>query len=220
MNAFFVRVDGLLRRELWALETAAIGTLLAIIQFFGVVYGGVMGSYAGFSDRLWLQPIFAAIKVPLMLLATFAVSLPSFFVLNTLLGLRRDFAYALRAIIATQAALAIVLASLAPLTGFFYISGVGYSMAVALNGVMFAAASFSAQLVLRDYYRPLIARNRAHLWMVRIWAVLYAIVGIQMSWILRPFIGDPTSRVEFFRHERLENAYVIVARLVWRLLVE
>ena len=53
--------------------------------------------------------------VPLLLLATLALSLPSYFVLSTLLGLRGDFAVALRAVIASQAALAVILAVLAPL---------------------------------------------------------------------------------------------------------
>lgn len=220
MLEFFARVDGVLRRELWVLETAATATLLVCILLFGLTYGAVMGSYAGLRGEFWLQAVYSAIKVPLMLIATFSISLPSFFVLNTLLGLRCDFPLALRAVMATQAALAVVLASLAPLTSFCYLSGVTYSTAVGLNGVMFAIASFSAQLVLRGYYRPLITRRPAHRWMVRVWAVLYMLVGIQMAWILRPFIGDPTSRVEFFRHDRWDNAYLIVGRLVWRILVE
>ena len=220
IREFLARVDGVLRRRTWAVETAAVSILLAMIVMFGFAYGGVMGSYSGFGGQMWRQSLYSAVKVPLMLLATFAVSLPSFFVLNTLMGLRADFPLAFRSVLATQGALAVVLASLAPLTAVCYVSNLGYSAAVALNGLMFAIASFSAQVVLRGYYRPLIARSRKHLWMVRTWAVLYMLAGIEMGWMLRPFMGDPTSRVEFFRQERFENAYVIVARLVWRLLAQ
>jgi hypothetical protein len=45
--------------------------------------------------------------------------------------------------------------------------------------------------------------------------VLYIFVGIQMGWVLRPFIGDPMEPVQFFRDEAWDNAYVIVARMVW-----
>jgi hypothetical protein len=50
-----------------------------------------MGSYDGWSEGHFRQAIFATVKVPLLLLVTFCLALPSFFVLNTLLGVRRDF---------------------------------------------------------------------------------------------------------------------------------
>jgi hypothetical protein len=33
----------------------------------------------------------------------------------------------------------------------------------------------------------------------RCWMVLFALVGGQMSWVLRPFIGDPSLPFEFLR---------------------
>jgi hypothetical protein len=47
------------------------------------------------------------------------------------------------------------------------------------------------------------------------WLVLYVFVGIQMAWILRLFVGAPGAPVEFFRRESWENAYVVVARLIY-----
>ena len=61
--------------------------------------------------------------------------------LNTLFGLRRDFPQALRALIAAQAGLAIVLASLAPFTLLWYASSADYYAALRFNGLMFAVAS-------------------------------------------------------------------------------
>ena len=40
--------------------------------------------------RVW-QVVYSAVKVPFLLFTTFLLSLPSFFVVNTLLGLRPDF---------------------------------------------------------------------------------------------------------------------------------
>ena len=218
MLQLLLRADGVLRRRRWGADPAALPSLVAIVVVFGMIYGGVMGSYSALStERAW-QILFSAVKVPLMLLATFAISLPSFMVLNTLLGLRDDLADALRAVLATQAALAIILASLAPVTAFVYLSAQRYFTAVAFNGLMFAVASFSAQIVLHDYYQRLIARNPRHRWMVRLWALVYVFVGIQMAWILRPFIGDPTSPVEFLRPQRWDNAYLKVVNLVWQVI--
>ena len=35
----------------------------------------------------------------------------------------------------------------------------------------------------------------------RIWLLVFALVGAQMSWVLRPFIGSPTSPFEWFREQ-------------------
>ena len=36
-----------------------------------------------------------------------------------------------------------------------------------------------------------------------------------MGWTLRPFVGAPDQPVRFFRGGEFENAYVIVARMIW-----
>jgi len=69
----------------------------------------------------------------LLLLVSFALCLPSFYVINTLAGLRADFPEALRAVVATQACVAIVLASLAPVTVVSYVSMTDYQMAWVLR---------------------------------------------------------------------------------------
>jgi hypothetical protein len=188
--------------------------LLAIVAVFGLFYGAVMGTFGGFRGERALQLLYSGLKVPLLLLVTFALSLPSFFVLNTLLGVRSDFARALRALVATQAVLTIVLASLAPFTAVWYASSGSYRPAILFNAAMFAVASFAAQGLLRRWYRPLIARNRRHLLLLRTWLVIYAFVGVQMAWVLRPFVGDPRSPTRFFRQGAWGNAYVEVARML------
>ena len=148
-----------------------------------------------------------------------SLSVAVFDVLNSLAGLRGDFAAAVRAVAATQAALAVILASLAPFTLLWYASLEHYQAAIFFNALMFTVASVSAQVVLRAHYEPLIRRNANHVWMLRAWLLVYAFVGIQMGWVLRPFIGDPASPVQFFRPDSWGNAYVIVARMLWRLLL-
>lgn len=189
--------------------------LPALIVCFGPLYGAVMGGFSVTSpDRVALA-VFAAVKVPLLLLATSAVCLPGFFVLNTVLGLRDDFGEALAAILAGQAALSIVLASLAPLTQVWYFSEGSYRAALLFNAAAFALATVGGQLAMRRYYLPLIRREPRHRITLAAWMVLYAFVGIQMGWMLRPFVGAPDEPPQFFRPEPFSNAYVVVARLVF-----
>jgi hypothetical protein len=158
--------------------------------------------------------------VPLLLTGSFALGLPSFFVLSTLLGLRRDFGESVRALVAAQAGLAIVLAALGPLTLLWYASSTNYQEALLFNGAMFAVASLAAQYLLRLYYRPLLERNSRHRTVLIAWGMIYALVAIQLAWLLRPFIGTAGRPVQFVRPDAWDNAYVYVARLVWDTLTQ
>ena len=224
MSAWFTTADDVLRQAPWVTRELssrrAVIRLLAFLVLFGLVYGAVMGSYRALvAQPQWLlQIVYSAVKVPLLLVATFVISSPSFYVMNSLLGLRRDFVWAVRALVAAQSGLAIILASLAPLTLFWYASSARYNYALLFNGAMFAVASFAAQWLVRGYYRPLVAQNRRHAWLLWCWLFVYTAVAIQMAWLLRPFIGSPGRPVQFLRDNPWDNAYEYVAQLVWRAL--
>src|SRR3954447_18741321 len=84
-------------------------TLLSLLIVFGLTYGTVMGTFGGLRGDRALQVVYSATKVPLLLVVTFLIALPSFFVLNSQLGLRGDFREVLAALLTTQAAVTIVL---------------------------------------------------------------------------------------------------------------
>ena len=210
-------VDRILRAPLpgAALDTPrAVPNILLLSLLLTIFYGAVMGCYGGISGNRILQPLYSGVKVPLMLLITFALSLPSFYVLNLLLGLAEDFGDTLRALLSTQAVLSIVLASLSPFTVLWYASFTDHDSATLFNAAMFGIATVSAQWRLRRYYKPLIARNPRHRWMLRLWLLIYMFVAIQMGWVLRPFLGHPDLPVSFFRPDSWGNAYVYVAEMI------
>src|SRR4051812_36747833 len=96
--------------------------LLLCIATCGGLYGAVMGTFGGFTGEHPLQSLYSAIKVPILILLSFAICLPCFFTLNTLGGLRDDFAEAIAALLKTQAVVTIALLSLAPYTAVWYCS--------------------------------------------------------------------------------------------------
>jgi len=123
----------------------------------------------------------------------------------------------LSAIISAQAGLTIILASLSPLTVFFYVSNTAqkaYPMAILFNAFMFAVAAISAQILLAIHFGPLIKKNPRHRWIMQIWIFIYAFVGIQAGYVLRPFIGNPAAPTDFLRRESFQNAYVKVWELI------
>jgi hypothetical protein len=181
--------------------------LAAFVCLMGGAYGAVMGTF-GLQHGRELQVVFSALKVPLLMLGTFGVALPSFVVMNLLLGLGDDVRRAVRAHVQAQAAITCVLLSLAPLTLVWYASTISYPRAILFNAGMFGVSTLAGQIVLRRLYRPLIAGNARHRWLLRIWLGLYAFVGIQLAWVLRPFIGNPESPTRFFRDGAWGNAYI------------
>jgi hypothetical protein len=193
--------------------------LLFGIGAAGCLYGAAMGSFACDSLERGKLVLYAGVKVPLLLFATTAVCLPGFFVLNTVAGLRGAFARALRAIFAGQAGVALSLAAQSPLIVFLYASGIDHDTALVANAVIFACATGIGQVVLRAHYRDLVAEHPGHKIMLAAWIFLYAFVGIQMGWLLRPFVGSPDIPVTFFRDEPFSNAYVVVAQLLYGTLV-
>jgi hypothetical protein len=219
MWTMLFQADSLLRARPWAVEGGYTSRKLAqlgiMVAAFGITYGAVMGSFGGMLGEHFRQIVYSAMKVPFLLLGTFVLSLPSFFVVNTLFGLRSDFSYSLRALLATQAGLTIILASFAPFTILWYVSSSNYRGAILFNTLMFGCASVAAQWLLRRLYEPLIKRNPRHRLLMRAWLVIYAFVGIQMAWVLRPFIGYPDAPTQFFRQDPWGNAYVRLANILW-----
>src|SRR4051794_18597345 len=105
MTSFLSHTDALLRGRLMpdgdaaapvAGDARALPRLLLTVAVFGVLYGATMGTFGGLRGDRPLQVLYSAVKVPLLLLVTFGLSLPSFFVLNTILGVRADFGRVLR----------------------------------------------------------------------------------------------------------------------------
>ena len=56
-------------------------------------------------------------------------------------------------------------------------------------------------------------QGRARL-IFRVWIVIYGVVGAQMGWILRPFVGNPEMPFLWFRHHRESNFFAALGDLL------
>lgn len=209
----FAAADRLLRSD--GADMPRLRTCWALGVSGAAVLGAALGAMAG---EPWLC-LYAAIKVPLLLVGCALLCLPSFFVLCTVLGLRDDFAPALRALVAAQGALGVALGAFAPVLVVYSLSVADPYALTLLDGCLFAGGTFVAQRVLARHYAPLVARDRRHRVVLRGWLVVYVFTGIQLAWVLRPFRGTAGFAVEFLRPEAFEqNAYVVVLQHFARLL--
>ncbi len=199
-------LDGLLRATgVFAPDAERVPhrRLLTVVCLGGALHGAIMGSFAGPSGALY-----AALKLPVLLILAPLVCVPSFRVVHTVLGLAEDEPAARRAVMCAQATLATALLSLSPLIVFTYVSSVHYHQAKLVNMVVFGLASLAAQLTLARHYRPLLAKDRRHRLALMAWPTLYLFVALQLGYALRPFIGNPDFPTEFLRADWMGNVYL------------
>jgi hypothetical protein len=163
----------------------ALGTLLLL----GGLYGGVAGAYSG-----PLQGVAAAAKLPFLFLATFAICFPAFYVVQVLVGSRLRLLQVVVLVTSALALTTVVLAAFVPVPAFFLVTGANYYFQHLLHIVVVGAAGIFGMYALHDGLTMICERRgvypRKALTIMRLWAVLFGFVGIQMAWSLRPFLGD------------------------------
>ena len=184
--------------------------LLTFASGGAFLYGFAMGSWGGRP----LQMLYSGLKVPLLLAITASLCLPSFWVLNTLLGLRDDFARAFRGVLAAQSVGAVALCSLAPLAVLANHSLFDYHLVTLFHGSQFAIATLFGHVTLTRHYRPLVRKNSRHRLGKLAWLGLSTFVAIQLAWVLRPFIGALDQPTEFTREGAWSNAYLRIYQII------
>ena len=205
-KGFLVRIEG---RDVPAL----VRELLAVVAIGGSIFGAVVGSSRG-----GRQVIFGAVKLPLLLIGTLVLCAPAFMAVARATGA----AISPRAVIAltlgASARFALVLAGLAPVV--WLVQGMlGYHGLILMIVTVCAVSGCAAGgLLFRGLFaaqgagageRSTRAFERARESPAAAWAgplaglafvAIYAVVGAQSAWLLRPFVVRPrTVDVPFVR---------------------
>ena len=218
-----------------SLGKLSVGQLIVATVLLAAVYGFFMGWYGIFSRP---EPEYRAVvaclwKVPSLFLMTLFICFPSLYVFSALLGSRLTFGATLKVLLAIVAITVSVLASLGPIVAFFALSTENYPFMKLLNVAFFAVAGFlgvgallkalqgllvpSVPPVIQPTGAPPVLTRQEELdspqrqvrQVFRIWMMIYAVVGAQMGWVLRPFLGDPHQPFTWFR-ARHANFFVDV----------
>lgn len=165
---------------------------------FLALYGAVMGS----THSLW-QALSAAFKLPLLFLATLIVCAPTLYFFNLIFGSNQSLSQNIAIMLTAITVTAVVLLSFAPIVLFFLLTSSHYQFFKLLNVGLFTVAGIIGMLFLVQGMR-LVSTSGAggantRLAVVRLWILVYAFVGSQMAWTLRPFVGAPSMPFEPFR---------------------
>ncbi len=163
----------------------AVVTIVALAGFFGLVAGAYSGP---------AQAVSAAVKLPFLFFATFAVCFPAFFVVQVLVGSRLRLLQVAVLVFGALALACVLLAAFVPITAFFLITGANYYFQHLLNITIAGIAGLFGMYALHEGLSLVCEKREVYprkaLTIMRAWAVLFAFVGIQLAWSLRPFLGD------------------------------
>jgi hypothetical protein len=197
----------------------------ATYGFFMGWYAVVLHWGSGRPDG-YFQLLAGAIKLPALFLCTLVVTFPSLYVFSALAGVELDLVATLRLLVSGIVVNLAVAASLGTILAFFTLSTTSYPFMVVLNALLLGVAGVMGLGYLRRTLAQLAVTRPARespvhsatenaatpekaaasigfahgaLPVFRVWMFIYALVGMQMGWLLRPFIGRPELAFTLFR---------------------
>ncbi len=192
---------------------------VAAILFCGALAGVSVGAWTGG----W-QLFYVATKVPVLLLGTLLIGLPSMALFGRLIGCPLSVADCRNLALSSIARTAIVLAALAPATSYFAFTlparGDSAYRAIVLTQVLvFGIAGCIGVATLQGSLTQSVGNRAKRRRLLILWLAIYSFVGAQLTWMMRPFLGNPGLPVEYFRSygERIgvnSNFYLSVYTLI------
>ena len=190
-----------------------------IFLYFAVIFlgAGLFGAAVG-CWRAPLQAAYTALKLPLILLLTTLGNALLNGMLAPLLGLNITFRQSFVAILMSFTIAAAILASFSPLLFFLVwntpplaqradLSGSSYSFILLAQAAVIAFAGGAANLRLVQLLRRLSGSAVVARKILVAWLAGNLLLGAQLSWNLRPFVGSPGLPVQFFREDAFRGNF-------------
>jgi hypothetical protein len=188
---------------------------MAVSSACGAAYGLTMGLFSSFK-----QGLSSAVKVPLMLFLTLAITLPALHAFQLFWGGRLRLTQTLSIALIGTATMCVLLAALSTVSLFFLMSESRYDFMLVMHVVAFTITGACGLLAVNRCRKAIVQQSgpepEATVWLVRSWMLLYMFVGAQVAYLMSPFIGSGLEFHIFQAHKG--NFYVAVARSVGRLI--
>ena len=171
--------------------TAILRTMTATIAVTMAIVGAALGSYRG-----GIQIAYAAIKLPVVLLGTAALSAPALSAIGAALGRRSRLAADLALVMAALAFGSLLLVACTPLIMLARAVDLDYHRTILAVVAMFAVAGGAAlHMICRG-----VALEAATGWRTAVagMCLVFSLVGGQLAWALRPYLVRPRAPEPMF----------------------
>jgi hypothetical protein len=177
---------------------------IALLSLEGIMLG---------STHSFLQALSSAVKLPILFICTLIICIPTLFIFNSLFGSKRNIGEVLGVSLVSLCTTALILFGFFPVALLFRLTTKNYFFFLTLNVFFMAISAF---IGIKSFYQAYdkfpeqdTSNSEMRLKFLRIWFLLYAFVGTQLAWSLRPFFGTPDTAFVLLRD--LEgNFYVAV----------
>lgn len=164
-----------------------IASLFGASLLFTALYGAILGLF-----QPGLQTLFAAAKLPIVVLGTALLCTPTFFVFNSILGSRLSFGQTVAIVLLMVTAAALILVAFAPIAWLFTMTTGGVTFLTGLHLLVFLIAIVFGIHVLRTtrtYLNYLnLSHTPIHAPFLRAWYVIVLFVALQMAYVFRPLL--------------------------------
>lgn len=181
---------------------------------FGL-YGLIVGS-----QHSLVQALSSGIKLPILFLLTIAICMPTLFIFSAFFGSKRSLTQTFVLLLAGTSVMGTALSGFAPVTLFFIVTTHHYQFFKIFNVFFFAVSGLLGIIFLGRAQSQFSEENpykKAQTLFLRFWFILYAFVGTQLAWTLRPFFGAPDMPFEILR-ELGGNFYTDILRSIQHIL--
>lgn len=178
------------------------------------VYGAVLGGWHG--PRL---AVYSAVKLPLVLLVTSALTVAFSWIAASLLGLRLRFGQVAVLTFLALAAGSLLLVSLAPVAWIFTVCSpppsntarTAHNVLYLLHTGFVGGCGITGTATLWKALSRIDQPRRTLRAVYAVWVAAFALVGGEVAWALRPFVGSIYMPVHFLRADALAgNVYEFI----------
>ena len=186
---------------------------ILLIAIFSFLYGLIMGSYNGL-----YQSLLSGIKLWGLFMITLIISFPSFYIVQIVLGSKIGVKQLLIMLLSGFVMVSTIMLAFGPIVLFFQLSGGNYHFLQLLHvAIMIFSGIFGMRVVL-DALENACENQEVYpkigLTVFKVWVIIFALVGFQLSWNLRPFLGQKNAPFEVFRSDTQGNVYSAVFKSI------
>jgi hypothetical protein len=171
---------------------------IIIICILTFLYGVVMGSYHSFP-----QSLVAGLKVVFLFFCTIIICFPSFFVIQQVLGSKMTLRQMIIIILSGFVLTSAIAFSFSPIIILFQITGGNYHFLQLLHVAIFLFSGIFGMRLMVEALKFACEKKDIYphigVTVFRIWIIILAFVGIQLSWNLRPFLCNKNEDFRLFR---------------------
>jgi hypothetical protein len=167
---------------------------ITVIVLGAMLFGAAVGAWRGQA-----QIAYAALKLPLVTIATLAVCVPAFHAIAAVFGRPWSLRSAVAIMLVAGARFSLVLLAAAPVVWLTVSLGASYDAVKLIAAFAYALGGLAALGLVLGGLGP----GPGRLATVLTFVSVFLVVGGQSAWILRPYLGTPgRDDITFFTRER------------------